>query len=59
MLASECIVTWHWPGDDGEPLPLPSEDVDVLGELDDDDIFWLFNAIPTRGSGEDAEKNSE
>lgn len=32
-VVTACLVEWNWVDDDGEPLPLPSDDPEVLNRL--------------------------
>lgn len=39
------VVGWNWLDDDGNPLPLPRENPDVLDELTDEEIALISELI--------------
>lgn len=47
------IVGWNWVDDEGEPLPLPKEDSEVIDELTEDEATFLVNLL----MGSEEEKN--
>lgn len=57
-MLGHAIVAWNWTDDDGEALPLPSEDPEVLGELYHEEVTWLTNATPGGGADAEESKNS-
>lgn len=51
----EChIRAWNWVDDDGNPLPLPKEDPDMVNQLTDMEFSFLGDCI---AGNEDAQKN--
>ncbi len=39
------IVGWNWVDDDGEPLPLPKDDPDVVDQLTDLEFEFVANCL--------------
>lgn len=39
------ILDWNWVDDHDEPLPLPSQDPDVVYELTNDESSFLVNTL--------------
>jgi hypothetical protein len=50
----EKILDWNWVDDDGNLLPLPSENAAVLNALTGDEMIFIAEAL--RGDIEDNEK---
>lgn len=44
-LLKSLIVDWDWVNDEGEPLPNPVNDPDVVSRLPFQEITFLINAI--------------
>ena len=44
-ILSQSIVEWNWVDDNGELLPLPREDADVIDQLLLSEINFLVSAI--------------
>lgn len=42
------VVGWNWVGDDGSPLPLPSEDPSVLDDLTNLEVQFLVRILNGR-----------
>jgi len=51
-LIMEHIIAWNWVDDEGQPLPLPSEDSSVLDRLTGQEMAFLGEAL----SGDAARK---
>ena len=41
----KCVLEWNWVDDDGEPLPLPSEDPNILDKLVLEELVFLANHL--------------
>jgi len=54
QLLIEHVFDWDWVDDDGNPLPLPKDDPDVLNRLTAQEINFLGNAM--NGSPADQKK---
>jgi len=52
-LYQKHIVNWNWVDDDGEPLPLPKNDPDVVDGLTDQEFAFVAECL----SGEESQKN--
>lgn len=39
------IVGWNWVNDDGVPLPLPKDNIDVIGDLTDQEFEFISEAL--------------
>lgn len=44
-LIREHLVDWSWRDDNGNPLPLPSQDANVIDQLTVEEIAFLGTAI--------------
>lgn len=51
---AEHVLAWNWVDDDGETLPLPSDDPSVLDQLTPDELAFIGRAI---GGSQEARKN--
>ena len=49
------ITNWNWVDDDGEPLPLPEDDPDVIDRLTDREFAFVAECLS--GGSEDEQKN--
>ena len=59
-LVARCVVDWNWKSEDGkEDLPLPAVGSEAWDELDQEEAFWLFGAIPIQKKTPEEAKNSE
>ena len=54
-----AIVDWDWTDEKGKKLPLPSKDIEVLGDLMQEEIMWLNNNVSSGGESEEEAKNAE
>jgi len=43
------IVEWNWVDEDGEPLPLPSDDPGIMDKLTVDEVNFLANNLTVGG----------
>ena len=39
------VQSWNWVGNDGEPLPLPSEDTTVIDRLTTDEMAFVMACV--------------
>lgn len=53
-LLREHVADWNWVDDDGQRLPSPADDPDVLDDLTDQEVDFLTNLI---APGEEELKN--
>lgn len=52
-ILSKHILDWNWVDDEDNPLPLPKDDPDVLGELTNDETDFLSDLM----TGDQERKN--
>ena len=45
----ECVTAWNWTDEDGNALPIPSEDEAVLDALTSDEFDYLCKCIVGAG----------
>lgn len=50
-LFTEHLVGWNWVGENGEPLPLPSEDPDVIQSFTDDEFAFINSLFEVSNNG--------
>lgn len=44
-ILSQLLVAWNWTDGEGDPLPQPKKNPDVIGELTIDELMWLMQAM--------------
>jgi hypothetical protein len=49
------VRAWNWVDDDGEPLPLPADDPDVINDLTDQEFAFISDCLV---GSEEERKNS-
>lgn len=45
QMLEKRLVRWNWVGDEGEPLPQPTEDPSIIGELNELEIEGLTDIL--------------
>ncbi len=40
-----CIKEWNWVDDDGNALPLPSQNPEILDDLTDDETVFIMEKV--------------
>lgn len=55
-LLAKHVIGWNWVDDDGEPLPIPKDNPEVIDELTDDESKFLVNLM--MGSPKDSSSKS-
>lgn len=51
-LLAALIVDWNWTDDNGDPLPLPSIQPDILDNMPGAETRWLVDASEMNGGGQ-------
>jgi hypothetical protein len=49
---SELVLDWNFVGDDDQPLPKPHGNAEVVGQLLNEELKWLFEAITGSTDGQ-------
>lgn len=49
---AERVLDWNWTGMDGQPLPKPYRNVEVMRGLCEDELIWLAMATQGESAGE-------
>lgn len=39
------IIDWNWTDEEGNPLPVPAKDPDILDDLTQEEMTWLFENV--------------
>lgn len=55
-LLADNVAEWNWVDDDGQLLPLPSVDIEVVDRLTEEEVAFVVRAIQS-GMTADAAKN--
>src|SRR4029077_20749203 len=49
---ADVVLEWNWVDDNGDPLPKPHGNVEVVGKLLNVELEWLFQAIAGTTDGQ-------
>ncbi len=49
---ADLVLDWNWVDDNGDPLPKPHRNVEVVGKLLEEELKWLFEAITGSTDGQ-------
>ena len=54
-LLARHVVGWNWVDDDGEPLPIPKDNPEVIDELTDEESKFLVDLMMGSPKGSSSE----